>query len=292
MKLRKIEIENLYGCMNYSINLLNHTFLVGKNGAGKSSILRILDAFFSKKTSFFQNLNFKKISLFFQQNKENFYVELEKRKEKREIQRENEIEIIEIENCIISDSRMNSYMEIFYKERQEKLFAEIENNMAHSTNENILNTQSENLKKELEDINKNLENIANIKFTTPFSVKDYYDRFMKDEELKFLSNGIQYILEELSSGEMELLILLTKIYFSFNQNSIIIFDEPEKSLHIEWQVLLGKFFKKFSEKYKNTQLIVATHSPFVTQEIDDNSIISIFIYNNDREEAIENKGDL
>ncbi|WP_339003938.1 ATP-binding protein [Fusobacterium polymorphum] len=394
MKLRKIEIENLYGCMNYSINLLNHTFLVGKNGAGKSSILRILDAFFSKKTSFFQNLNFKKISLFFQQNKENFYVELEKRKEKREIQRENEIEIIEIENCIISDSRMNSYMEIFYKERQEKLFAEIENNMAHSTNENILNTQSENLKKELEDINKNLENIANIKFTTPFSVKDYYDRFMKDEELKFLSNGIQYIddrkkylssiinknisfsdgedtikelenildpiniikklwqkaikdylvillkqeknnhcilfdyintindffkdtgkeiylyedetelrikpirylnnlkLEDLSSGEMELLILLTKIYFSFNQNSIIIFDEPEKSLHIEWQVLLGKFFKKFSEKYKNTQLIVATHSPFVTQEIDDNSIISIFIYNNDREEAIENKGDL
>ncbi len=65
MKLTKIEIENLYGCMNYSINLLDQTFLVGKNGTGKSSILRILDAFFSKKTSFFQNLNFKKISLFF-----------------------------------------------------------------------------------------------------------------------------------------------------------------------------------------------------------------------------------
>ena len=52
MKLTKIEIENLYGCMNYSINLLNQTFLIGKNGAGKSNILRILDAFFLKKLLF------------------------------------------------------------------------------------------------------------------------------------------------------------------------------------------------------------------------------------------------
>lgn len=394
MKLTKIEIENLYGCMNYSINLLDQTFLVGKNGTGKSSILRILDAFFSKKTSFFQNLNFKKISLFFEQNKKSFYVELEKRKEKREIQRENEIETIEVENCIVSDSRMTPYMETLYRERREKLSVEINNISSFSDNDEVKINEENNLKKELEELNKNLENIANIKFISPFSVKDYYDRFMKDEELKFLSNGIQYIddrkkylssiinknisfsdgedtikelenildpiniikklwqkaikdylvillkqeknnhyilfdyintindffkdtgkeiylyedetelrikairylnnlkLEELSSGEMELLILLTKIYFSFNQNSIIIFDEPEKSLHIEWQVLLGKFFKKFLEKHKDAQLIVATHSPFVTQEIDNNCIISISMYNNDREDAIENKGDL
>ncbi|QQB74094.1 AAA family ATPase [Fusobacterium canifelinum] len=387
MKLTKIEIENLYGCMNYSINLLDQTFLVGKNGAGKSSILRIIDAFFSKKTSFFQNLNFKKISLFFEGNKrkENFYIELIKRKEKRTIQRENEIETIEVENCIISDSRMTSYMETIYKERQEKLFTELRNNEAHSTDEN--------LKKELEEINNSLENIDSIKFISPFSAKDYYDRFMKDEDIKFLSNGVQYIddrkkylssiinknisfsdgedtikeledilnpinivnklwqkaikeylenlldgktefilidyinivnqflkdtgkeiylsknrdlkirlikypdnlddlkIEDLSSGEMELLILFTKIYFSFNQNSIIIFDEPEKSLHIEWQVLLGEFFKEFSEKHKDAQLIIATHSPFVTQEVDNNSIISMDEILN-IEYTVENKGDL
>ena len=339
-------------------------------------------------------LNFKKISLFFEQNKKSFYVELEKRKEKREIQRENEIETIEVENCIVSDSRMTPYMETLYRERREKLSVEINNISSFSDNDEVKINEENNLKKELEELNKNLENIANIKFISPFSVKDYYDRFMKDEELKFLSNGIQYIddrkkylssiinknisfsdgedtikelenildpiniikklwqkeikdylvillkqeknnhyilfdyintindffkdtgkeiylyedetelrikairylnnlkLEELSSGEMELLILLTKIYFSFNQNSIIIFDEPEKSLHIEWQVLLGKFFKKFLEKHKDAQLIVATHSPFVTQEIDNNCIISISMYNNDREDAIENKGDL
>ena len=380
MKLTKIEIDNLYGYINYSINLLDQTFLVGINGTGKSSILRIIDAFFSKKISFFHNLNFKKISLFFEQNKEEFYIELKKRKEKKTIQRENEIEIIETESCMISDSRMNSYMKNFYNERKKNLLSHLDDKIAEENN---------NLKKELEEINKNLENIFNIKFTTPFSIKDYYDRFMKEEDIKFLSNGIQYIddrkkylssiinknisfseaentikeledildpmntvkklwekaikeyleslldgktefilndyvhtinkffkdtgkemklekneikikpighsvninLDELSSGEMELLILFTKIFFSFNQNSIVIFDEPEKSLHIEWQILLGEFFKVFSEKHKDSQLIIATHSPFITQEINDINIIPVYKLLN-MEYTVENKGDL
>ena len=380
MKLTKIEIDNLYGYINYSINLLDQIFLVGINGIGKSSILRIIDAFFSKKISFFHNLNFKKISLFFEQNKEEFYIELKKRKEKKTIQRENEIEIIETESCMISDSRMNSYMKNFYNERKKNLLSHLDDKITEENN---------NLKKELEEINKNLENIFNIKFTTPFSIKDYYDRFMKEEDIKFLSNGIQYIddrkkylssiinknisfseaentikeledildpmntvkklwekaikeyleslldgktefilndyvhtinkffkdtgkemklekneikikpighsvninLDELSSGEMELLILFTKIFFSFNQNSIVIFDEPEKSLHIEWQILLGEFFKVFSEKHKDSQLIIATHSPFITQEINDINIIPVYKLLN-MEYTVENKGDL
>ena len=380
MKLTKIEIDNLYGYINYSINLLDQTFLVGINGTGKSSILRIIDAFFSKKISFFHNLNFKKISLFFEQNKEEFYIELKKRKEKKTIQRENEIEIIETESCMISDSRMNSYMKNFYNERKKNLLSHLDDKITEENN---------NLKKELEEINKNLENIFNIKFTTPFSIKDYYDRFMKEEDIKFLSNGIQYIddrkkylssiinknisfseaentikeledildpmntvkklwekaikeyleslldgktefilndyvhtinkffkdtgkemklekneikikpighsvninLDELSSGEMELLILFTKIFFSFNQNSIVIFDEPEKSLHIEWQILLGEFFKVFSEKHKDSQLIIATHSPFITQEINDINIIPVYKLLN-MDYTVENKGDL
>lgn len=71
--------------------------------------------------------------------------------------------------------------------------------------------------------------------------------YLYEEETELRIKPIRYLnnlkLEELSSGEMELLILLTKIYFSFNQNSIIIFDEPEKSLHIEWQIF-QKIFRK------------------------------------------------
>lgn len=208
MKLTKIEIDNLYGYINYSINLLDQTFLVGINGTGKSSILRIIDAFFSKKISFFHNLNFKKISLFFEQNKEEFYIELKKRKEKKTIQRENEIEIIETESCMISDSRMNSYMKNFYNERKKNLLSHLDDKITEENN---------NLKKELEEINKNLENIFNIKFTTPFSIKDYYDRFMKEEDIKFLSNGIQYIDDR-------------KKYLSSIINKNISFSEAENTI--------------------------------------------------------------
>ena len=144
-------------------------------------------------------------------------------------------------------------------------------------NDEVKINEENNLKKELEELNKNLENIANIKFISPFSVKDYLvillkqeknnhyilfdyintiNDFFKDtgkeiylyeDETELRIKPIRYLnnlkLEDLSSGEMELLILLTKIYFSFNQNSIIIFDEPEKSLHIEWQIF-QKIFRK------------------------------------------------
>lgn len=110
-------------------------------------------------------------------------------------------------------------------------------------------------------------------------------------KIKPIGHSVNINLDELSSGEMELLILFTKIFFSFNQNSIVIFDEPEKSLHIEWQILLGEFFKVFSEKHKDSQLIIATHSPFITQEINDINIIPVYKLLN-MEYTVENKGDL
>ena len=140
---------------------------------------------------------------------------------------------------------------------------------------------------------------------TEFILNDYVhtiNKFFKDTgkemklekneiKIKPIGHSVNINLDELSSGEMELLILFTKIFFSFNQNSIVIFDEPEKSLHIEWQILLGEFFKVFSEKHKDSQLIIATHSPFITQEINDINIIPVYKLLN-MEYTVENKGDL
>ena len=43
--VNSIEIKNLYGYMNKKIEFKNLNFLVGINGSGKTSILRILLAF-------------------------------------------------------------------------------------------------------------------------------------------------------------------------------------------------------------------------------------------------------
>lgn len=63
----------------------------------------------------------------------------------------------------------------------------------------------------------------------------------------------------LSSGERQLLILLTYIAFPPVTTNVFVIDEPELSLHPKWQhELLKKMEKLMAPK---TQMIIATHSP-------------------------------
>lgn len=64
----------------------------------------------------------------------------------------------------------------------------------------------------------------------------------------------------LSSGEQHELILLYDLLFEVEENSIILIDEPELSLHVAWQ---KQFISDLEEiiKLKNFDAIVATHSP-------------------------------
>lgn len=65
-------------------------------------------------------------------------------------------------------------------------------------------------------------------------------------------------LEQLSSGEKQLFILLTEALLQGGQPFIFIADEPELSLHIQWQKQILSFIKQLNP---NSQIIVATHSP-------------------------------
>lgn len=65
-------------------------------------------------------------------------------------------------------------------------------------------------------------------------------------------------LEELSSGEKQLLIILGEALLQESQPSIYIADEPELSLHISWQEQLTTAISRLNE---NAQIIFATHSP-------------------------------
>jgi len=64
--------------------------------------------------------------------------------------------------------------------------------------------------------------------------------------------------EQLSSGEKQLFILLTESLLQRNQPYIFIADEPELSLHIEWQRRVLSDIKSLNTE---AQIIVATHSP-------------------------------
>lgn len=62
----------------------------------------------------------------------------------------------------------------------------------------------------------------------------------------------------LSAGEKQMLGFLS--YNAFSKNTEIIIDEPELSLHVDWQRIL---FDKLLAQAGGNQFIVATHSPFI-----------------------------
>lgn len=67
-------------------------------------------------------------------------------------------------------------------------------------------------------------------------------------------------LSDLSSGEKQIIITFASMIFGLKDKGtgIFIVDEPEASLHLEWQ---NKFVPSILRTNKNIQLIFATHSP-------------------------------
>lgn len=76
--------------------------------------------------------------------------------------------------------------------------------------------------------------------------------------IKISYGGAPIQLENLSSGEKQLLILLTHARFSRNRGGAFIVDEPELSLHMRWQEML---VDSLVDDRTNNQFIFATHSP-------------------------------
>jgi predicted ATP-binding protein involved in virulence len=76
------------------------------------------------------------------------------------------------------------------------------------------------------------------------------------------SNGDSATLSpsSLSSGEQHELVLLYELLFKVKENSLVLIDEPELSLHIGWQVNFLKDLQEIS-KLADLDLLIATHAP-------------------------------
>ena len=74
--------------------------------------------------------------------------------------------------------------------------------------------------------------------------------------------------DELSAGEKQMLSFIC--YNAFYDNTIFFIDEPELSLHVDWQRQLYPILKS---QNKNNQFIFATHSPFIYGKFPDKEIM-------------------
>lgn len=73
-------------------------------------------------------------------------------------------------------------------------------------------------------------------------------------------NGIEFDITGLSSGEKQLFFRIMALKMFEADNSVILADEPEISLHPDWQQRILKIYENIGE---NNQVIVATHSPHI-----------------------------
>lgn len=81
-----------------------------------------------------------------------------------------------------------------------------------------------------------------------------------ENEIRFSQIGETLLPYQLSSGEKQMLAILLTVLVEDQQPYVLFMDEPEVSLHIEWQQRLISTVMKLNP---NVQIILTTHSPAV-----------------------------
>ena len=81
-----------------------------------------------------------------------------------------------------------------------------------------------------------------------------------ENEIRFSQIGEVLMPYQLSSGEKQMLAILLTVLVEDDQPYVLFMDEPEVSLHIEWQ---KRLIDLCLELNPNVQIILTTHSPAV-----------------------------
>ena len=134
----------------------------------------------------------------------------------------------------------------------------------------IDNTQARVMTLYVHDTEQKLQVLGNLATRTRLLLdnvnqKYRHKRIQLDRENGFVAtsdSGKQLPLRSLSSGEQQELVLHYDLLFKVSPNTIVLIDEPELSLHVEWQT---KFLPDLLEivRLSNFDALVATHSPYV-----------------------------
>lgn len=90
----------------------------------------------------------------------------------------------------------------------------------------------------------------------------YYNQSTLNLDIFLDDNKDKRVIEltQLSSGEKQIVSLFSKLYLESNDHCIVIIDEPELSLSIQWQKML---LPDIMRSNKCKLLVTVTHSPFI-----------------------------
>ncbi|TNJ63778.1 hypothetical protein FE784_23960 [Paenibacillus hemerocallicola] len=112
------------------------------------------------------------------------------------------------------------------------------------------------------------------------------NHFSSDSEMNYLNNSVSLSVEPMSSGEEAFINLFASLFFGLRLNryskkhkAIILLDEPDNFMHPEWsRIMLSEIFNFLNQielGYKNYQIIITTHSPFIISDLLKSNVIAL-----------------
>ena len=105
-----------------------------------------------------------------------------------------------------------------------------------------------------------------------------------DQCIKNKEKNLDNILGRLSSGQSIMLYIITELIENIDQESLLLFDEPEIHLHPNAISNFMRMFNEILDQY-NSYAVISTHSPLIIQEIPSN-YVRLFQKNSDNTPSI------
>jgi len=104
-----------------------------------------------------------------------------------------------------------------------------------------------------------------------------YNKIMVYKKMKHNPEGVEIDLRSMSSGEIQILTSLLTLASVVKENSIVLIDEPEISLHPNWQMQYIDLLNRIFKRQKSCHFIIATHSHLLAADIpiDSSAILSL-----------------
>lgn len=267
--IQKLEIKGLWDLYNVDLNLNpDVNIIVGDNGTGKSTLLMILKMITGMPIDLITLKSFdaKKINVTWitTLGKQDFDGKIKQETPKFSLQPK----IKHVWTGSLPDNILVNYIATFdsiskpndkpYTETP--LDKELDEQLTRYTEyQNRLLKKSENRNKSLSDVLKKrdwLFDRLNILFTP--TDKHFVELEEDSRPSVLLSNGKKLSLFQLSSGEKQLLIILLTVLCQDEKPAVLLLDEPEISLHTNWQHQLIEIIRTLNP---NCQIIAVTHSP-------------------------------
>lgn len=86
-----------------------------------------------------------------------------------------------------------------------------------------------------------------------------------------IRKGTEFSIDNASSGEFHFIFNMLNVLSSIDDKSLVLIDEPEISLHPEWQCRYISILTDVLRDYKTSHIIVASHSHFMASELNPRS---------------------